>query len=464
MSTITSLGIGSGLDLNGLLDQLREAEQGRLEPITQQKEAQEAKLSAYGTLQGALSALQSASDALNDSELFERVSSNVTGTGVTSAASAEALPGRYDVSVTSLARAQSIATGGFAAGETFSAGTMSIQAGDGDPLSISVEEDDSLEDIRDSINAAGSGVMASIVNDGDAANPYRLVLSATETGTNAAIQSITFDGGDERLSFEAEPEGGYAPEYTGMQQTVDPQDAALSVNGIAISSQSNQVEGAIQGVTLNLVEEGESAASTVVVERNNFAVRDAVNQFVSAYNALKETTGTLTSFSAETGTAGELLGDSTLRSIESRLRGAVGGTISGSDFSNLSDIGISLQLDGTLELDEDLLDDALVNNRQALTDFFAGESEEEGFAGGLSAVLSQVLDDGGLLDNARDGVESRITSLDERAARMELSIEREIERYRVQFGQLDSMIAQMNQTSAYLTQQFDNLSSMLNGD
>ena len=72
-----------------------------------------------------------------------------------------------------------------------------------------------------------------------------------------------------------------------------------------------------------------------------------------------------------------------------------------------------------------------------------------------------MLDDRGLLGNARSGVESRITSIDERAARMETSIEREIDRYRVQFGQLDSMIAEMNQTSAYLTQQFDNLNAML---
>ncbi|MCF7977297.1 MAG: flagellar filament capping protein FliD [Chromatiaceae bacterium] len=460
MSTITSLGIGSGLDLNGLLDQLRDAERGRLQPIAQQKEAQQAKLSAYGKLQGALSSLQSAADTLNGSALFGSLSSSVTGTSVTSAADSNAVPGRYDVSVTTLARAQSIATGGFAEGETFSAGTMSIQAGDADQLNVTVAEGDSLEAIRDSINAAGSGITASIVNDGDETNPYRLVLSTNETGTNAAIQSISFTGGDERLAFD--PAGGDG--YVGMEETMPAENAALTVNGIGITSQSNQVEGAIQGVTLSLAEEGESANSTVIVERDNFAVRDAISGFVDAFNSLKETTADLTSFNAETGAAGELLGDSALRTIDSRLRGVLGGIVSGGDFSTLSDIGISLQRDGTLEIDAEKLDDAVVNQRQALTTFFAGDTEAGGFAGALSEMLDQVLDDRGLLGSARSGVESRITSLDERSARMEISIEREIERYRVQFGQLDSMIAQMNQTSTYLTQQFDNLNSMLGRD
>lgn len=459
MSTITSLGIGSGLDLSGLLDQLRDAERGRLEPINQQKADQEAKLSAYGKLQGALSAFQSAVDKLSETSLYESLSSSVTGTSVTSAASSDAVPGRYDVTVTDLARSQSLATGGFAEGETFAAGELSIQAGSGDPLTVTVEEGDSLEEIRDSINAAGSDVVATIIDDGDPANPYRLVLSTTETGTEAAIQSISFDGGDERLSFDAAPADPGS--YAGMTETVPAQDAALTVNGIEISSQSNRVEGAIQGVTLNLVEEGDSSVN---VERDNLQVRQAVNAFVDSYNALQETSGELTSFNSETGVAGELLGDSTLRSVEARLRIAIGTSVAEGAFSTLSEVGISLQLDGTLELDDDQLDDALVNNRQALTDFFAGQTEDGGLADRLGETLGQMLGDSGLLETAMSGVENRISSIETRAERMEVSINRTIERYRQQFVQLDSMVAEMNRTSSYLTQQFDNLNAMLGRD
>ncbi|MBK5929715.1 flagellar filament capping protein FliD [Halochromatium salexigens] len=459
MSTITSLGIGSGLDLNGLLDQLRDAERGRLEPLAQQKEAQEAKLSAYGKLQGALSAFQSASSALNSSSLYESVSSNVTGSSVTSAANSDAVPGRYDVTVNDLARSQSIATDGFAEEHTFSEGTLSIETGSG-TFEIAVADGDTLATLRDSINDADAGVTASIVNDGSA-NPFRLVLMTDETGEDAAIQSIDFVDGsgttipDEGLTFDGTTGTGE------MEEVAEAQNATLKVNGIDITSQGNRVEEAIQGVTLDLAETGDS---TVIVERNNRGVRDAVNAFVDNYNSLRETTNELTSFNAETGEAGELLGDSTLRTIESRLRSTLGSGVAEGEFRSLSEIGISLQRDGTLQLDDARLDEVIVNDREALTEFFAGQSQDSGMAGALSQTLSQLLGDSGLLDNARSGVQNRITSIDNRTERMEISIERTIERYRSQFAQLDSMVAEMNQTSSYLTQQFDNLNAMLGGE
>jgi flagellar hook-associated protein 2 len=549
MSTITSLGIGSGLDLNGLLDQLREAERGRLQPLVQQKEAQEAKLSAYGKLQGALSAFQSAADALNGSSLFASVSSNVTGSSVTSAASSDAVPGRYDVTVNDLARSQSIATAGFAEGHTFAEGTLSIETGGG-TFDIAVADGDTLATLRDSINDADAGVTASIVNNGQD-NPFRLVLTTDETGEDAAIQSMSFvsagdptfgesrltyppenvdsvtsddfasgynfsggtltidvggggspfdvtvgdgdlltairdninaalgevtasiinDGSNDRLVLEADSGGNIQSisfsgteeglNFTGMSEVVSAQNANLTVNGIDITSQSNRVEDAIQGVTLDLAEESDS---TVIVERNNRGVRDAVNAFVDSYNSLRETVNELTSFNAETGEAGELLGDSTLRSIESRLRSTLSGGVAEGEFRTLSNIGISLQRDGTLQLDDARLDEVIVNDREALTEFFAGQSTDSGMAGALSQTLSQMLDDRGLLDNARSGVQTRITSIDNRTERMEISIERTIGRYRSQFAQLDSMVAEMNQTSSYLTQQFDNLNAMLGRD
>jgi flagellar hook-associated protein 2 len=447
MSTITSLGIGSGLDLSGLLDQLRDAERGRLEPLNQQKADQEAKLSAYGKLQGALSAFESAVDKLSDPSLYQSLSSSVTGTSVTSAATSDAVPGRYDVNVTDLARSQSLATDGFAEGHTFAAGPLSIERGSVESFDVNVEDGDTLEDVRDRINAAGSGVTASIVNDGSA-DPYRLVLTTNDTGTEAAITSVTY-GSDARLTF------------AGMTEAVAAQDAALTVNGIAITSQSNRVEGAIQGVTLDLAETGEAS---VTVERDNLQVRQAVNAFVDSYNALQGTSDELTRFNAETGVAGELVGDSALRGIESRLRGALGSSVAEGAFSTLSEVGVSLQLDGTLELDDEQLDDAIVNNRQALTDFFAGQTEDGGLADRVGETLSQMLGDNGLLGTAMSGVENRISSIETRAERMEVSVERTIERYRQQFVQLDSMVAEMNQTSSYLTQQFDNLNAMLGRD
>jgi len=449
MASISSLGIGSGLDLNGLLDQLQEAERGKLAPIEQQLETQQTKISAYGQLQTALSAFQDAADALNDSTLYESLSTNVSGEAFTATANGEAQPGSYNVSVTQLATSGTLATAGVpdsTTALTTEATTLTLNFAGADQADVVVDiaANSSLEEVRDAINAKeDSGVSASIIFDGD---NYRLALNSTQTGEDASISGITLGA-----AFGGQLESEF---------TQAGQDAVLNVNGVAITSPTNQVEGAIQGVTLNLQAEGDS---TVSVEQNTLAVREAVTGFVDAYNDLKGTIGELTSFNAETGAAGELLGDSAVRTVESRLRSVLGGGIEG-QFSMLTDIGISLQRDGTLEIDSGKLDDAIANNQGALSAFFAGAADNEGMAGQVNQTIEQLLGTNGTVSGAISGAENRVESLGERYTRMEQSIEQTISRYRTQFGQLDSMIAQMNQTSDYLTQQFDALDAQLGRD
>lgn len=447
MASISSLGIGSGLDLNGLLDQLQDAERGKLKPIERQLETQQTKISAYGQLQSALSKFQTASAELNDSALYESLSTNVGGDAITATADGEAQPGSYNVTVDTLATRGTLASEGVAeldAPLTTTEQTLTFTFGDGASKDVTIGANSSLEDIRDAINASeDSGVNATIVNDG---TNYRLALSSSETGADASITGFSFS------------DAGTAPFAADTDNTLQAgTDAALTVNGIAITSPTNQVEGAIQGVTLNLQEEGDS---TVAVEQNTRAVREAIMGFVDAYNDLKGTIGELTSFNAETGVAGELNGDNTVRTVESRMRSILSGGIEG-EFSMLSDIGISLQRDGTLSIDESELDNAIVNNQDALSAFFAGDAEDSGMAGQLNQGLDQLLGTNGAVKGAITGAENRVESLVERYTRTEQTIEKTISRYRTQFGQLDSMIAQMNQTSSYLTQQFDALDAQL---
>ena len=445
MASISSLGIGSGLKLNELLDQLQDAERGKLKPIERQLETQQTKISAYGQLQSALSKFQTAAAELNDSALYESLSTNVGGDAITATADGEAQPGSYNVTVNTLATRGTLASEGVAeldASLTTAEQTLTFSFGDGSSKEVTIGANSSLEDIRDAINASeDSGVNATIVNDG---TNYRLALSSSETGADASITGFSFSG--------TEP---FAADTDNTLQAGT--DAALTVNGIAITSPTNQVEGAIQGVTLNLQEEGDSA---VEVEQNTRAVREAITGFVDAYNELKGTIGELTSFNAETGVAGELNGDNTVRTVESRMRSILSGGIEG-EFSMLSDIGISLQRDGTLSIDESELDNAIVNNQDALSVFFAGDADESGMAGQLNQGLDQLLGTNGAVKGAITGAENRVESLVERYTRTEQTIERTISRYRTQFGQLDSMIAQMNQTSSYLTQQFDALDAQL---
>lgn len=463
MATITSLGVGSGLDLTGLLDQLQEAERGKLAPITLQKKQQQAKISAYGQLQTSLNSFQNAVAKLNDPKLYQSLSANVRGDAIKATTSASALPGSYRVEVSQLATSGTLASNRItgeknAALDLQGATAIRLNFGGADSVDIAIAPNSSLEAIRNAINAhKDAGVNATIINDGEG---YRLALSSKNTGADASIASFSFV--DTSQSPEVTVAGPFAEDAATKRAG---EDAALTVNGIAISSAKNQIEGAIQGVTLNLAElsiaDGETATSTVNVERDTLKQREAINGFVKAFNDLKGTIGKLTSFSGDADTAGELVGDSTVRTIESRLRSVLTGGIAGGEFSTLNQLGITLQRDGTLEMDDDTISDLVANNPQALSDFFVGGEAGNGLAAQLDSTVERMLGDNGVVKLAISGAENRVKSLDERFERMEVTIERTISRYRTQFGQLDSMIAQMNSMSSYLTQQFDALDAQL---
>lgn len=447
MASIASLGIGSGLDLNGLLDQLEAAERQKLTPITNQAASYNAKISAFGTLESALDKFRDAAETLGEEDSFRSVATSQTGESVTFTTGTDVALGSFDINVTQRARAYSIATQGVADKDTdLGAGSVSIDLANGQSLEVTLSEDkSSLKDLRDAINDQNKGVQASIVNDGSG-TPYRLVMTSTKTGTEEAISGVSFSGGlGSALSLDGASE-------------VTARNAEFTINGIAMQSQSNKVEDAIQGVTLNLVEEGESSLD---ITRDTDAIKKAVNDFVSAFNNLKESIGSLTSFNSETGESGELIGNSTVRRIESELRGVLSAGVDEGEYRVLADLGVSLQRDGTLKVDDDDLDEAISNNLEGVSRFFVGRDEDDGMIGKLDSALEDMLEDDGMIDRVTEGFQTSIDSLSKRYDRMEQSIAATVERYRTQFQKLDSMVAQMNATSSYLTQQFDMLNAQL---
>lgn len=447
MASIASLGVGSGLDLNGLLDQLEAAERQKLTPITNQAASYNAKISAFGTLESALDKFRDAAETLGEEDSFRSVATNQTGESVTFTTGTDVALGSFDINVTQRARAYSIATQGVADKDAdLGAGSVSIDLANGESLEVTLSEDkSSLKDLRDAINDQNKGVQASIVNDGSG-TPYRLVMTSAKTGTEEAISGVSFSGGlGSALSLDGASE-------------VTARNAEFTINGIAMQSQSNKVEDAIQGVTLNLVEEGESSLD---ITRDTDAIKKAVNDFVSAFNNLKESIGSLTRFDSETGVSGELIGNSTVRRIESELRGVLSAGVDEGEYRVLADLGVSLQRDGTLKVDDDDLDEAISNNLEGVSRFFVGRDEDDGMIGKLDSALEDMLEDDGMIDRVTEGFQTSIDSLSKRYDRMEQSIAATVERYRTQFQKLDSMVAQMNATSSYLTQQFDMLNAQL---
>lgn len=450
-ATVTSLGVGSGLDLESILESLEESKTASLlTPITTQETSVKSEISAYGTLTSALDKLQTAAAALADSSLYESLATTLSGSGVSVTTTNSAVAGSYSLEVTQLAQAQSLATAGVSATSTaLGTGTLTLQVGSSDAVSITLDSsNNTLSGLRDAINASDAGVTATLVNDGSD-TPYRLVLTSNSTGTQSEIT----------VSYSSDDSSDQATSLFGnMTETVEAKDAQLTINGISITSQSNTVSEALQGVTLNLTATG--SAQTLTIKRDTDKITDAINDFVDAYNNFATTVDTLTAYDADSDSAGELLGDSTTRRISNELASDLYSQIGSGTFTYLSQLGIGLESDGTLSIDDDKLESALTDNLDAVTEFFIGADGKSGFINRMTDDLDNYLDeDSGLIAAKTDSLESKLERLEERYEEKQALIDTEMARWREQFTQLDTLISTLNTTADYLTTQFEALNS-----
>ena len=469
MSTISSLGIGSNLDLSGLLEKLTASESQPLVAIQKQQASYSAKLTAYGTLQGALSTFQTAAKKLADASLFQGVKAASSASDVLSAtASATGAPGSYSVNVTTLATAQSLVAGRVTSAIaleyqgkiTIDLGTVELGAfktGTSAAKSITLEGATSLVGVRDAINnATDFGVTASIVNDGNPTSPYRLMLTSTQTGEASTMRIAVTDAADsahptvpgnlKKLQDLLNHNG-----MTGLTQTVAASNAALTVNGITITSASNTVSEAVQGVTMTLAKTG---LSSLTVSRDTASIESAVTAFVGAYNSLLGTAAYLNKYDTATKTGSALVGDPTLRNIQTSIRSVLN-TPQAGELQTLSKIGVTFEKDGSLKFDATKLTSALASNPAAVKALFVGTGENTGYGTQLSALVEGFIGTSGKLSSATEGVKATLKTLDTRYAASEVSMEAKVARYRAQFTQLDVLMSKMNATTSYLTAQFD---------
>jgi flagellar hook-associated protein 2 len=378
------------IDVAGIVGSLIAAEKQPITGLNNQISSYQTKISAIGTVQSALSSFQTAAHGLNRLT-FNAYSATSSNSAVLSAtASSIAKPANYSLTVSQLAQAQNLVAAGQASattaigsgasttltfdfgsisGGTLSNGTYSgasFTSNGGAAKSITIDgSNNTLSGIRDAINAANIGMTASIINDGSS-SPYRLVLTSNTTGlANSAKISVTGDAALASLLAQ-DPAGSQ-----NLSETSAAQNANFTVNGIAISKTSNTVGDVVPGVTLNLA--GTSATPvTLSTTPNTSSVSKAINDFVTAYNGAVTAIQSQTSYDPATKTAGTLQGDVSLSIIQSQmatmLTTTMGSTSSG--LSNLTQIGIGFQKDGTLALDTTKLNNALNSNYQGVANLF----------------------------------------------------------------------------------------------
>lgn len=390
--TISSPGIGSGLDVNGIVAKLMQIESLPLTQLQNKEASYQAKLSAYGTLKSALSSFQSALQGLSDVARFRALKATPTDTTILSAqAGSSATAGTYSIEVTQLAQAQKlVAVGQADTTSVIGTGTLTfdfgtISGGTFDPTTgkytgatftsngsgtktVTIDSaHSSLAGIRDAINAANIGVTATIVNNGGT-NPYRLVLTSNTTGQKYSMK-ITVSGDAALANFLTEDPAGTQD----LSQTVAAQDAQLKVDGISITRSSNTITDVIQGVTLNLLKTNAGSPTTLTVGNDTAAVQAAVESFVKAYNDINKTLNDLTFYDPNSKKSGPLQGDSTVRMIASEIRDVLSSPITAitGAYTSLGQIGITTQSDGSLQLDTTQLQSAMASNFKDIAALFA---------------------------------------------------------------------------------------------
>ena len=541
MVGISSAGIGSGLDIEGIIGSLMAAERIPLSKVSQERTAINTKISIYGIIKNSFADLKSAADKLSSlSNLNPLKTTSSDDKSVSATASASATKGTYSIEVSQLAKAQSVAAPSVAtADSTVGTGSLTLTLGSYDsvgntftnnpdktPVTINIGAgQQTLAGIKQAINDADAGVSASIVNDG---NGSRLVLTSKETGAvNGFKLEVSDDDGTNTntaglsmLAYDPTAVVGSGKNAESLQVA---QNANFTINNLAVSKASNTVTDAVEGLTLNL----KAVTTTPVnlaVALDDSALKTTLDGFVAAYNKIR---GNLKDQQQKDATLSK---ETTPSALERGMRNILREQVAQYGIG-LSDIGLNFDKDGVLSLSKAKLDSAVAADPSILEKVFTntatttdarikfvgansktlegtyainistaydgsntvagtingtagtgagnllsgavGDASEglqfsvtQGVSGNMGTItfskglgerlsdwIATLSDEGGALVSRTDGLNSRKQRLDDQEGRLNLRLEQVEKRYRAQFTALDSMLASMQQTSSYLSQQ-----------
>lgn len=467
-ATISSTGVGSGLDVNSIVTALMNVEQRPLTLLQSKGSTIQTEISAFGSLKSQMASLGDVATRLAKPDNWQAYTATSSDTSVaTVSASAKAAAGEHTLSVSQLAQAQVLASGTFASSAsvvgtgkltievgTTTNGTFAAKSGTS-PVSVTIDNaHQTLGGIRDAINAAGSGVTASIVNGTGGA---RLVLrSATGEASSVRISASDDDGNNtdtSGLSALAYDPAAAAGAGSNLTQTQAAQDAKFQIDGIDLTSATNSPSTALEGVTLTLNKVSTNPV-TLNVNVDTASVRKNVTDFVSAYNGVVSLLQKQTKADPTGAARGALQGDSTADTLLNTLHNMLHGTVSGlgsSSVANLATAGITLQRDGTLAVDDSKLSPLLSQPGQLSTLFSqAGTGDAQGFAVRFQSWAQGLTGTGGTLDSRIDGLKHSADlnqkSQDSEQARLD-SMET---RLRTQYQQLDTTMSTLNAQMAQM--------------
>lgn len=462
MATISSPGIGSGLDVSSIITQLMAIERKPLDNLKTAESTIQTQISEIGKIKSAVSKLRDLASKLTSTTFWSQTTGKSSDSAVSITTGSTATAATYSVQVTSLAAAQSIASPTFASSaETLSAGTLRIELGtwgdgngsftptaDATAMDIVVEEGDTLATVRDKINASGGGVTATILTDATGA---RLVIRSKETGAANAFRTTVSPGGGTLDGLAYDPSAGVA----GATLAQSAADAIATIDGLEVRSPTNTMNEVVDGVTLTF-NSVSVAPTTVTVAADTETIKTTLKDFAKAYSDLATLIATDTKYDATTKKAGVLQGDSAITGLLNRLRGVLGQASGASSvFSRLSDIGLEQQRDGTLTVNATKLDNAVANLAQLKAAFANDDLDDalDGFATRFRVLADQVLGTDGSLSTRADSLADKLKRNQDSQERLEDRLAMTEKRLEKQYSNLDARLGVLNSLSTYVTQQ-----------
>ncbi len=482
---LSAPGIGSGLDINGMVSQLVALEKKPLEQLQTKTSSLQTKVSAFGQLRSQLSNLQDQLAKLANTATWSNLALSSSNDAVSGAISTGASSGRFTVEVSQLARAQSAATPLLGTGAKPGSGTLSIRLGSwqaldednstltpnvmrfspasgSSELTVDILSNDDLSSIASKINAKGAGVSAAVVTD---ATGQRLAIRSVETGkedtfriqvsnlgVGSTLNALTYNPDGLNADVSGNPVFGSG--YGGMTLTQSAQNTLATINGLSVESTDNRLNGVVTGLNLT-VNATTSGPVNVTVAEDKSSIGATISALVESYNALSNALKEMTKFDPATKQAGSLQGDSTAVGLQNAIRRVFSGSgPAGTDFKRLSDIGLQFQLDGTIKVDAGKLNKAL-DNFEDLSTFFtaSGSSGAEGMGIRLRNFTQGMLNSTGALTTKNQSLQRDIERLTKEQTRVNERIERVEARLLAQYSRLDGQLASLNALSSYVDQQ-----------
>ncbi len=458
MASISSIGVGSGLDVKSIVSQLVELEKRPLQKLEIQAATVNAKISAFGEVKSLVSTLSDAASKLTSVTGWNGVStSSSDSTFVSATAIGGTLPTSFNVEVTALAKAQSTASNAISG--IVGVGTLKIALGKWDTVGtgaftantpassvdIDVSATDTVADIASKINGANAGVTATILTD---AGGQRLLLRGKNTGETAGFNvTTTAVSGLERLATTA------IDTTVGARETAS--NATAKVNGLTVTSTTNTFANTVAGVTFKAEKLTEAGKPIQInVTKDNSAAQANITAFVEAYNAINSYLSEATKYDAGTKQAGLFQGDSTAIGLQNSLRAAMQSVSNGSSvYKTLSDIGIGVIRGGNLEIDSSKLSKALENVDEVKKMFRGSDAVASGIGATVKSLATTMLSTDGFFKTKDYSLQLSLKRNSQDQERVKEKASTLETRLNARYSALDSKMATLNALNSYVSQQ-----------